>query len=192
TGHISAITVPHWFGYGSTSTAGMMAVTAGLLFVLAALFGPRHGILIVFIRRQFLAWKILAEDIIALMYRIEERDPDRKPDARYLREILFSRALPTGLLLRFLTNQGQITGTNGYYRLTETGRDQARQLVRSHRLWEHYLVEHAGMSAETIHRQAERLEHFTDRQLREKLNEDTIETDQDPHGSPIPPEEQTP
>ncbi|WP_417381687.1 metal ABC transporter permease [Gimesia sp.] len=189
TGHISAITVPHWFGYGSTSTAGMMAVSAGLLFVVAALFGPRHGILVVFVRRQFLSWKILAEDIIALMYRIEEREPDHKPDAGYLREILFSRALPTSLSLRYLARRGQITVTNGYYELTETGRDQARQLVRSHRLWEHYLVEHAGMSTETIHRQAERLEHFTDRQLREKLNEDTNETDQDPHGSPIPPEE---
>lgn len=189
TGHISAITVPRWFGYQSTSTAGMMAVASGLLFVFAALFGPRHGIIIIFVRRQILAWKILAEDIIALMYRIEERDPQQKPEANYLREILFSRPVPTQLALRYLVKQGQIKDTNGNYELTETGRDMARQLVRSHRLWEHYLVEHAGMTAETIHRQAERLEHFTDRDLREKLNADTLETDQDPHGRPIPPEE---
>lgn len=189
TGHISAITVPRWFGYQSTSTAGMMAVASGLLFVVAVLFGPRHGILVIFVRRQILAWKILAEDIIALMYRIEERDPQQKPDANYLRDILFSRPVPTQLALRYLTKQGQIKNTNGNYELTETGRDLARQLVRSHRLWEHYLVEHAGMTAETIHRQAEKLEHFTDRDLREKLNADTLETDQDPHGRPIPPEE---
>ncbi|WP_299462540.1 metal ABC transporter permease [uncultured Gimesia sp.] len=190
TGHISAITVPRWFGYHSTSTAGMMAVASGLLFVAAALFAPRHGVIVIFFRRQILAWKILAEDIIALMYRIEERDPQQKPDANYLREILFSRSVPTKLTLHYLTKQGHIADTNGNYELTETGRDHARQLVRSHRLWEHYLVEHAGMSAENIHKQAERLEHFTDRQLREKLNEDTLDTDQDPHGSPIPPEDE--
>lgn len=189
TGHISAITVPRWFGYHSTSTAGMMAVASGLLFVFAALFGPRHGILVIFVRRQILSWKILAEDIIALMYRIEERDPQQKPDANYLREILFSRQVPTKLALRYLAKQGQIKDINENYELTETGRDMARQLVRSHRLWEHYLVEHAGMTAENIHKQAEKLEHFTDRQLREKLNEDTLDTDQDPHGRPIPPED---
>lgn len=189
TGHISAITVPHWFGYHSTSTAGMMAVTAGLLFVIAALFAPRHGIIVVWVRRQFLSWKILAEDIIALMYRIEERNPQLKPDANYLREILFSRSISTALTLRYLIRHAQLSDANGNYELTESGRDRARQLVRSHRLWEHYLVEHAGMSVENIHNKAEKLEHFTDRQLREKLNEDTIATDQDPHGRPIPPEE---
>lgn len=189
-GHISAMTVPRWFGFQSTSTAGMMAVAAGLLFIIAALFAPRHGIIVVFVRRQILAWKILAEDIIALMYRIEERDPQLKPDAAYLREILFSSPLPTDWSLHFLARHGQVIDSNGTYELTETGRDRARQLVRSHRLWEHYLVEHAGMSAENIHKQAEQLEHFTDRQLREKLNKDTLDTDQDPHGRPIPPEDE--
>lgn len=45
-GHISALTVPAAFGYDSTSTAGMIAVSTGLLLALAALFGPRHGILL--------------------------------------------------------------------------------------------------------------------------------------------------
>lgn len=36
-GHISAITVPRWFGYADTSTSGMMAVVSGLLFALAAI-----------------------------------------------------------------------------------------------------------------------------------------------------------
>lgn len=44
-GHAGAIVVPRAFGYGSTQTAGMMAVICGLFFLLAALFGPRHGII---------------------------------------------------------------------------------------------------------------------------------------------------
>ena len=39
TGHFAAIILPHWFGFGSTSTSGMMAVMAGLLFFVLS---PKH------------------------------------------------------------------------------------------------------------------------------------------------------
>ena len=38
TGHLAAIQVPQWFGFQSTSTAGMMATVVGLLFLGALLF----------------------------------------------------------------------------------------------------------------------------------------------------------
>jgi manganese/zinc/iron transport system permease protein len=44
-GHVGAIALPAAFGYESTNTAGMMALMSGLLFALAIVFGPRHGIL---------------------------------------------------------------------------------------------------------------------------------------------------
>ena len=43
-GHLSAITVPVWFGFESTSTSGMMATAAGALFVVAWLFSPIEGL----------------------------------------------------------------------------------------------------------------------------------------------------
>jgi manganese/zinc/iron transport system permease protein len=45
-GHLGALTVPVWFGFESTTTSGMMAAAAGLLFVLAWLFSPRYGLLL--------------------------------------------------------------------------------------------------------------------------------------------------
>ncbi len=44
-GHISAITVPHWFGFSDTSTSGMMAVVSGVLFGLVVLLSPNQGLL---------------------------------------------------------------------------------------------------------------------------------------------------
>ncbi|MEM9016034.1 MAG: metal ABC transporter permease [Verrucomicrobiota bacterium] len=44
-GHLSAISVPRWFGFDSTSTSGMMATVAGLLFTIAWLFSPTEGII---------------------------------------------------------------------------------------------------------------------------------------------------
>lgn len=44
-GHIGALIVPHWFGFESTSTSGMIAVVAGLIFTCALFFAPSHGII---------------------------------------------------------------------------------------------------------------------------------------------------
>lgn len=44
-GHLSALIVPGWFGYDSTSTSGMMAVMSGLIFAAALFFAPRYGII---------------------------------------------------------------------------------------------------------------------------------------------------
>ncbi|MEM9701293.1 MAG: metal ABC transporter permease [Planctomycetota bacterium] len=51
-GHIGALEVPRPFGFKSTTTAGMIAVAAGGLLLLAALFGPNHGVLIKALRRK--------------------------------------------------------------------------------------------------------------------------------------------
>ena len=49
-GHLSAVLLPGWLGMpkamlDSTSTSGMMAVVSGILFGLALLFAPRHGVI---------------------------------------------------------------------------------------------------------------------------------------------------
>ncbi len=52
-GHLSAIVIPTWFGQtSSTSTSGMIAFAAGLLFALAWLFSPLEGIVTKRLRRS--------------------------------------------------------------------------------------------------------------------------------------------
>ena len=53
-GHVSALLVPGWFGFESTSTSGMMAVMAGLLFAMVFLFAPRYG----FVTTEFLRARV--------------------------------------------------------------------------------------------------------------------------------------
>lgn len=43
-GHVGALTVPGWFGYEDTNTSGMMAVAAGLIFLVVTVIGPRYGL----------------------------------------------------------------------------------------------------------------------------------------------------
>ncbi|MCC9603939.1 metal ABC transporter permease [Stieleria sp. JC731] len=186
-GHLMAISVPTWFGFGSTTTAGMIAVATGIYFIFAASFSPTHGIIVKVIRRQVLSMTILCDDIVAYLFRAEEID-HRTPTAEEIRENLLATNRALKIALALLRRSGELENERDSLQLTKVGRRRGQRLVRSHRLWEQYLVDQAGRDTDRIHDQAERFEHFTDRDLREQLAEQTDTPTQDPHGRPIPEE----
>ena len=75
---------------------------------------------------------------------------------------------------------------NGAVRLTEVGQARAHELIRAHRLWEHYLVQREGMSLEAVHAEAHRREHETSLEEVERLDEELGHPAWDPHGHIIP------
>src|SRR5690606_33827914 len=86
---------------------------------------------------------------------------------------------------------GRLTAQDRHYYLTAAGKQAAIKLVRANRLWEQYLVDRANVAADRIHGQAEQLEHFSDRDVRDELERQTRFPTADPHGSPIPDEHNT-
>lgn len=189
-GHVAALEVPTWFGFRSTTTAGPMAVVAGLLFLTAALLGPRYGVVIKWLRLQRLSWRILCDDILATLYRIEEQKQAESATAMapaILADELIASPWSIRAAVAVLRRRGQLAAGEAL-KLTPLGIDRGRELVRSHRLWEQYLVVEAGSQTDRIHGYAERWEHFTDRPLRDELDRATETPDMDPHGKPIPPE----
>ncbi len=70
------------------------------------------------------------------------------------------------------------------------GRQKGAELVRSHRLWEQYLASEAGESTQRLHQQAEKLEHFTGRELRERLDQQTSTPHSGPSRTTDPSEDQ--
>ncbi len=193
-GHWMAIHAPRWFGYGSTTTAGMMATMSGVLFSLAFLFSPEQGLIVQFWQRFSMSLGILSDDIVALLYRVEERGgkSDLNPETvtrAFMRKELFSSPLMLGLALWRLGVNREIQMVNDRPTLLDAGRLRAMKLVRSHRLWEQYLVTESVAGADRIHQSAEKLEHFTDRQLRDRLDESMDGPRVDPHGTVIPSEQ---
>ncbi len=189
TGHLGAITIPGWFGYGATNTAGMMAVSAGILLFLAALLAPRKGIVARGLRTLSVALHILGEDVLAALFRAEQQGQAALALPTVRGNLLVS-GFRARLVVRWLKWYGLVTIQGGELSLAEPGRRQAQNIVRSHRLWEQYLAAEAGLPEQLLHGGAEQLEHFTNRTLRERLLEVTNAPDVDPHGSPIPPEAQ--
>ena len=70
--------------------------------------------------------------------------------------------------------------------LSRDGRRIALRMLRRHRLIEAYLVAHLGYSWDTVHAEAERLEHAVSDTLVERMAHVLGDPLEDPHGDPIP------
>lgn len=171
--------------YFDTNYAGMMTVAAGGLYSLAVLFSPRYGLVSAVVRNVRLSTKVLRDDLLAMLYRIEELASEKPLSATQARSAVGGGILAYWGLAGLLRN-GRVASHNNHLQLTESGRKIAQKLVRSHRLWETYLVEHLGMPLDHVHEPAHRVEHFIDDRLREELEAEVDTTSGDPHGRNIP------
>jgi len=70
--------------------------------------------------------------------------------------------------------------------LTAAGRRAALRMVRRHRILESYLVAFLGYTWDTVHEEAERLEHSVSDALIERMALALGNPSVDPHGDPIP------
>lgn len=90
--------------------------------------------------------------------------------------------------MRLLAYRGEtVDFPDGTVRLSDTGRRLAQSVVRSHRLWEAFLVEHFQLPLDHLHEPAERIEHFIGPQLQAELAANLAKPTLDPHGRSIPP-----
>jgi DtxR family transcriptional regulator, Mn-dependent transcriptional regulator len=125
------------------------------------------------------------EDYLKAIYRLspEGRTASTSEIAHLL---ALSAPSVTGMVKR-LSEQGLLEHVP--YRgvqLTDEGRRAALRMVRRHRLIEAYLVGFLGYSWDTVHDEAERLEHAVSDTLVERMAAALGNPDFDPHGDPIP------
>lgn len=70
--------------------------------------------------------------------------------------------------------------------LSRNGEQAALKIIRKHRLWEVFLVEHLNFNWDEVHEVAEQLEHIQSEQLTSSLDQFLNFPKYDPHGDPIP------
>jgi len=201
-GHWLAIAVPGLvfqpLGFTTvddTSTAGMIAIACGGLFLAAFLLSPKQGLISQSVRRRLIGFRITCEDLLGMLYRLEE--PARTDTAQ---EVLRAGGLPAAMPVRTgvcgrlmnrlavwrLRRQGYVKFAGEECVLTETGRSVARRLVRSHRLWESYMAQHFPLPSDHLHEAANRVEHYLDGEMRDEIESELDGPGEDPHGRSIP------
>ncbi len=175
-GYVGASAVPALFEKDAVNAAGAMAVTAGVLLAAAIVFSPRHGLVTRAVRRRRLARRVALDDLLAALYRAKETGAGAVKTAS-LESLLAGRPL-AGAIVAAEKNE-HITRDNTALSLTPAGERIAAEIVRRHRLWEHYLVGEAGVAPDHVHAPAEQLEHLP--------AAPPPGPTADPHGREIPP-----
>ncbi len=176
--------------YLDVASGPTMVVAATGLFFLAMFFSPREGIVWRNLRRWRAARAQALEDALKHVWALEGAGNGDVAVADLAHSLGRSPRGARRLLVR-LVRQGlaSVGGDGLAASLTGAGRRRARQLVRSHRLWERYLVDEAGLPWDAVHGEAHRLEHVTPETMADQLSEALGHPATDPHGEPIPAKE---
>ncbi|MBY0113927.1 MAG: metal ABC transporter permease [Phycisphaerales bacterium] len=192
-GYLLAKHIETWKVDGATlgtSTAGCVSVVCALMFLAAAAFSPRHGVLSRIARQLALKLRICREDILGMLYRAAELR-SRGLSRSELTQGVGSTWL-VDLALVLLRRRGLVLIQDATVRLTEQGHAEARQFVGTHRLWESFLTARLGLPPDHVHAATDRAEHFIAPDIRDKLAQDVRTTQPtespltDPHGRQIP------
>lgn len=125
------------------------------------------------------------EDYLKAIYHLSPGgQPAQTSDIAHLLEL--SAPSVSGMIKR-LSEQGLLEHVpyKGV-QLTAEGRRVALRMVRRHRLIEAYLVAFLGYTWDTVHDEAERLEHAVSDELVERMAGALGDPSVDPHGDPIP------
>jgi len=166
-----------------TTPGPAMAVTATLIYLVAVFLAPKKGLAFRFFQKRKLKIKIELEDTLKQSLNLQENN--NLNFENLLERLGFSKN-KLQKYLSSLKNKGHVEYEGQKIKLTNTGIENARQLVRAHRLWETYLVQQMGLTEEQIHEEAEKFEHLLPLDLLDEVDEQLGFPSIDPHGSPIP------
>lgn len=161
----------------------VMAVIATLLYLIAVFFSPKKGLVFKFFQKRKLQRKIHIEDILKEGLKLEKQGKFTFPKLK--NKLGLSKSKLTNYLQQ-LSSQQFLSHKGNQISLSQKGKDEALRLVRAHRLWETYLVNQIGLSAEQIHEDAEKYEHLLSEEILDEVDATLGFPTEDPHGSPIP------
>src|SRR3954452_24963395 len=127
-----------------------------------------------------------AENYAKALYELQGRGAEGVGTTAVAQRLGVTPASASGMLRR-LAEEGVVDyapyqGT----RLTAEGERVALEVIRHHRLIELFLAEVLGMPWDSVHEEAEVLEHHIPEDLEERIAAKLGEPVLDPHGDPIP------
>ena len=127
----------------------------------------------------------VAQDYLKAIYKLHQ-EKERVTTTDLAKALKISPASVTNMikklsamrLIRYRSYQG--------VELLPPGEKIALEVIRHHRLIETYLKEALGYSWDTVHEEAEKLEHHISEDFEDKIFEAMGKPQFDPHGDPIP------
>jgi manganese/zinc/iron transport system permease protein len=176
-------------------TGATIVLAAGAMFAIAITLSPTHGVMPRLVRLIRKRRQTAGENLLRTIYILIERrggnGDARQIDRRFGVDDIASMRQETPLHVRRMAREAARRGwvqrdSGDPLILTDEGLAEARRVVRNHRLWELFLTQEAKLAADHVHADAEYIEHVLPRDVVEKLEAMLEQSQQDPHGRPIP------
>ena len=166
----------------------LIVVVCGLFFVASLLFGTARGLVVRLAEEVRTRRRVGRQHLLRAMHEAGERWGFERgiPADRLLASGSWSPVRLRGLLAA-ARREGLVEGEDGgAVRLTPAGRKSSERLVRNHRLWEIYLIEHADIAPSHVDRDADEIEHVLGREMTAEL-EGLLASKYRPHAVPPSP-----
>jgi manganese/zinc/iron transport system permease protein len=151
----------------------LIVLSAAGFFLFSLLFAPQRGIVSRAIGELRLRSRMVREHLLRALYELSEPHLPQRPrvaGAQLLAQRSWNRWWLDWWLSR-LSARGLIERQGDDLRLTPAGLAAAAEITRTHRLWEMFLVESAGIASDHVDRDADAVEHMLPRPLIRELEQ---------------------
>lgn len=144
-------------GLGAGAT---IVLTASSMFLLSLLFAPTQGVVANLLAEYRLRNRIAREHLLRSLYELNEPN---LPECLALpllklQEYRHWNSLPS--LIESAVDENLVEKVEERIQLTPFGLQRAAELTKNHRLWEMYMVQHAGIASDHVDRDADDVEHL--------------------------------
>lgn len=176
------------YTHANMPTGPWIVVALTFFTILSLLFAPQKGVLARVSQQKNNRKKILTENILKSFYHLTENREDPyvsfSPNDIKAKRSFTDQELQLGLKL--LVKKLFLIPSDASFKLSQSGFEDAKRVVRLHRLWEMYLTQRLNMKSDHIHPNAETIEHIITPELEKELIKELGQPLTDPHKSVIP------
>lgn len=176
------------FSAPSMPTGPWVVVCLSAIALLSLFLAPQKGLVARLMMQKRHQKKITDENLLKAIYHLGEKE-NSFAAWFHVEEITGIRDFETDVLksaLKRLIRKGHLLRQRHSFQFSRAGLDEARRIVRLHRLWEMYLNKRLRLKADHIHPNAESMEHIISPEIEAQLLEELDYPERDPHQSPIP------
>jgi manganese/zinc/iron transport system permease protein len=151
-------------------TGPVMVLVATGIFTLSALVAPNRGALARWRRHRANIRREQQQHILRAFVELAEHRQGQEvfEPATLAAELQWSTHATTAKL-KWLGGRNLVERQDGGWHLTAAGRQEGYFVVKSHRLWEHYLYYREILAADHVDRPADEVEHLLTPQIIERL-----------------------
>ena len=176
------------YTYNGMPTGPWIVVVVSVFAIVSSIIGRRNGLAKRLFRQRSNNVKILRENTIKLFYGLVNRADQQNPTFSFNQVLEVSNmqrpTLRSGL--KRLTRDGMIVRNGDAFSTTSEGYEEAKAIVRKHRLWELYISRYMHLQPDHVHDDAEGIEHVITPEIERELEKELDFPTKDPHDSEIP------